>query len=46
MSKYEKNFCFKEIKVEDYNSTDIIIMYNNEIRNDEFKKKIKYNKII
>ena len=40
MSKYAKNICFKEFKVEDYNSTDIIIIYN-EIRNDEFKKNIR-----
>ena len=38
MSKYAKHFYNKEFKVEDYNFTDIIIIYNNEIRNDEFKK--------
>ena len=46
MSKYAKHFYFKEFKVEDYNFTDIIIIYNNEIRNDEFKKNIRYSKII
>ena len=38
MTSFGKNFCIKKFIEEDYNSRDIIMIYNDKIRNDETYK--------